>query len=165
MKKQHEKAIASFVSNMESHKSALMYAQRRIKLNRENRAKLLELMTPIFQMADAASDATDVTVSAEVDIWSDNITMYVYLNKLQSFKDPIVIDVLEHFTNMFYHPEDTDETNDFANSMEREFRFRSERLNLRVVVTAHVKSDSATCRKVMVGTETKTVEKFALICD
>jgi len=54
-------------------------------------------------------------------------------------------------------------TKDYAEYLNREYNYEIE--GAMVTLNAYVKSDSATCRKVAVGTTTETVTKYELQCD
>lgn len=54
-------------------------------------------------------------------------------------------------------------TSDWADSLNRDYDFEVDGIKVRV--SAYVKSDSATCRKIVVGTETVTTPKYQIQCD
>jgi hypothetical protein len=101
--------------------------------------------------------AKDLSVRA--DYWANKPVVYLQLNNLESFKDAKLMAVLE-YVSVF---SDTSTSRDWAQYLNRDFRFTSNTVD--VHINAYVKEDSPTCRKVMIGTELQTVEKYKIVCD
>ena len=101
--------------------------------------------------------AEDLSVRA--DYWANKPVVYAQLRDLESFKDAKLMAVLE-YVSVF---SDTSTSKDWAQYLNRDFRFVSKTVD--VYINAYVKEDSPTCRKVMIGTELQTVEKYKIVCD
>jgi hypothetical protein len=83
----------------------------------------------------------------------------VSMNKLESFKDPQLVKLLDFFASQ------TEKmgTRDWANYLNRDYTFELE--DVIVNISAYVRSDSPTCRKVQVGVKIEEVAQYELICD
>jgi hypothetical protein len=83
----------------------------------------------------------------------------VSLNKLESFKDVQLVKLLDFFASQ------TEKmgTRDWANYLNRDYTFELE--DVIVNISAYVRSDSPTCRKVQVGVKIEEVAQYELICD
>jgi len=83
----------------------------------------------------------------------------VSLNKLESFKDVQLVKLLDFFASQ------TEKmgTRDWANYLNRDYTFELE--DVVVNISAYVRSDSPTCRKVQVGVKIEEVAQYELICD
>jgi len=87
-------------------------------------------------------------------------TINIYMHNLDSFKDSRLLNVLEYFEDLGNAKTDT---RDYAQSVNRSYRFKYD--NFMVRVDATVRSDSPTCRRVVVGTEIAKIEKYEIQCD
>ena len=88
------------------------------------------------------------------------ISFSVYMRDLDSFKD-------ERLTSMLSIAIDTisdkvRET-DYAQYDHKEYRIGNE--NVVLEITAYVKSDSPTCKKIMTGMELKEVPQYKFVCE
>jgi hypothetical protein len=101
--------------------------------------------------------AEDLSVRA--DYWANKPVVYLQLNNLESFKDAKLMAVLE-YVSVFT---DTSTSKDWAEYLNRDFKFTSKTID--VSIGAYVKEDSPTCRKVVVGTEQQTIERYKIVCD
>ena len=86
-------------------------------------------------------------------------TIDICLNKLESFKDVQLITMLDFFASQT----DKVSTRDWANYLNRDYTFELE--DVVVTISAYVRSDSPTCRKVKVGVKIEEVDQYELICD
>lgn len=95
---------------------------------------------------------------------AETITLSMSMHDLDGLKSKQLCDVLERLVDA-----DAVETKDYASSLNRdyEFWFRLPDIWMRVRICAYVRSDSPTCRKVLVGTEERVVreEKFEIVCN
>lgn len=93
--------------------------------------------------------------------WDSTPKLCIHTYRADSFKDPRVLDALALLNGSF--PEC--ETEDYAAALNREYRFKSERLC--VTLDVSVRSDSPTCRKVKIGEELRTYTdtKYRIECD
>ena len=82
------------------------------------------------------------------------------LRNLESFKCPKLEFLLIDMEN---NAESARDTRDFAEYLNREYYYKMDGMN--ICINAFVKSDSPTCRKVVVGTETETTLKYQIECD
>ena len=83
----------------------------------------------------------------------------ITLNHLESFKDIQLTTLLDFFTSQT----DKVSTKDWANYLNRDYTFELE--DVIVTVSAYVRSDSPTCRKIQVGVKIEEVPQFELVCD
>ena len=95
-----------------------------------------------------------------VYMYNKFISFSVYMRDLDSFKD-------ERLTSMLSIAIDTisdrvRET-DYAEYDHKEYRIGTE--NVVLEITAYVKSDSPTCKKIMTGMELKEVPKYKFVCE
>ena len=83
----------------------------------------------------------------------------VSLNKLESFKDVQLVKLLDFFASQ------TEKmgTRDWANYLNRDYTFELE--DVIINISAYVRSDSPTCRKVQVGVKIEEVAQYDLVCD
>ena len=86
-------------------------------------------------------------------------TIEVCLNKLESFKDAQLIKLLDFLTDRTTNMT----SRDYANWMNRDYSFELE--DVYINISAYVRSDSPTCRKVKVGVTVQEVEEYELVCD
>ena len=86
-------------------------------------------------------------------------TIEVTLNKLESFKDDQLVKLLSFLTDRANNMS----SKDYANWMNRDFSFELE--DVYVNISAYVRSDSPTCRKVQVGVTVQEVAEYELVCD
>jgi hypothetical protein len=86
-------------------------------------------------------------------------TIDVNMNNLESFKDAQLTTLLDFFT------EQTNKisTRDWPQYLNRDYTFELE--DVVVSISAYVRSDSPTCRKVKVGVKIEEVDQYELICD
>lgn len=95
-----------------------------------------------------------------------SFTIALTLRGIEGFKCPALSAVLE-YCNEKCEPNRTS-TSDWAESLNREFRFKLTPKygdNCTITVNAYVKSDSPTCRKVVVGTTIEEVKRYEIQCD
>ena len=101
----------------------------------------------------------------------DRDTLHVYtigsavyfqltLRNLESFKCPKLEFLLIDMEN---NAESARDTRDFAEYLNREYYYKMDGMN--ICINAFVKSDSPTCRKVVIGTDTVTTPKYQIECD
>jgi hypothetical protein len=86
-------------------------------------------------------------------------TIDISMNKLESFKDIQLTTLLDFFTSQT----EKVSTKDWANYLNRDYTFELE--DVIVTISAYVRSDSPTCRKVQTGVKIEEVPQFELVCD
>lgn len=159
---QNVKAVGLFNTIINDNKRSIDYAKKRTATARSNRARIIKLVTPLVNMFD---NDTDHHLAVNIQGWNeDEISLYISLHNVEGMKAPIVLSVLEYLQGLF---SDTDETStrDSASYMNRDFHFKSVENKLSAMVAVYVKEDSTTCKKVVVGSETKVVNKYKIVCD
>ena len=87
----------------------------------------------------------------------------IYMYDLDSFKQRELVWTLEYLTNEADKLKGDVDTKDYAESVNRDFHFSTDKWEANIV--AYVKRDSATCRKVQIGTEIKEVPQYKIVCD
>jgi len=105
---------------------------------------------------------------AQLSVSDSSIYLYVTMADLDGFKDARLVDAIDRL--MLCADWET-ETQDWAASLNRDFKFSTtttrddgKRIWNHVTIAAYARSDSPTCRKVVVGQETKVVDKYEIIC-
>ena len=86
-------------------------------------------------------------------------TIDISMNKLESFKDIQLTTLLDFFTSQT----EKVSTKEWANYLNRDYTFELE--DVIVTISAYVRSDSPTCRKVQTGVKIEEVPQFELVCD
>ena len=86
-------------------------------------------------------------------------TITVNLNALESFKDTQLMVLLEFFSSKT----EKVTTRDWANYLNRDYTFELD--DVLVNISAYVRTDSPTCRKVQTGITIEEVPQFVLVCD
>lgn len=84
----------------------------------------------------------------------------VSLNGLDSFRDPQLVEMLDFFTSKTDKVTTTDWTHAYTN---RDYSFELD--DVVVNISAYVRSDSPTCRRVQTGTEVQEVPQYKIVCD
>ncbi len=131
--------------------------QRRAALkNGKVRTLLIKLLQPLIY---AIGDAGRINVS----IFAGKPNVSVHMYQLDSLKQRELIWAIEHLTNETDKLNGKISTTDYAELVNRDFRFNTDKWD--AVIVAYVKSDSPVCRKVVVGTEMIEKHKYEIICD
>jgi len=94
-----------------------------------------------------------------ISLYSHGMTAYVFLNELDSFKDERLTTLL----SAIYEHTNYIEERDYAACFNKDYIANLEGLEIRVA--AYVKSDSPNCYRVQVGTETREVPKYQMVCN
>ena len=157
-------------------RQALLNINSNIRQNQQNLERLmaraddqfLNLILTILTNEDAEKAWKQYTPS--VHVYDESVSINVAMNRLESFKDPLLTETI---SDLLACAEWESETTDYPSSLGREFEFKTKVIDeatglsaeYRVAINAYVKSDSPTCRRVMIGTETKVVEKYEIQCD
>lgn len=150
----------SLVSPFQKCLDDLAESERNIKATRE----LLRTHKRRLNKVVHLLSGTDHVVIG-TSTWGSYITVNATVKDVDGFKCKRLMDVLGRFV-------DTDDTStsDYAESLNRTYRFSyrlPDGVSLHVVIDAYAKSDSPTCRKVLVGKKRRvTVEKqYAIECN
>lgn len=94
--------------------------------------------------------------------------IYCYLPNLDGFSDRKLTMILDSL--LYVDGLEPTRTSEYASALNRDFRFEYKYGPawydaIQVCIAAYVREDSPTCRKVLVGTENRTVETYKIVCD
>jgi len=112
---------------------------------------------PIGKLWD--NDQYSLVCRVDATYCQPSITFYVA--GLDSFKDDRLVSMLWYLSTLDGEREAKSE--DYAQILNRAYRFQFDGFNIRVDAT--VKSDSPLCRKVVVGSKTEVVNEYKIVCD
>lgn len=141
-----------FAEALRDTRSSVECARLRLRILKANRRKLNRIGSLLIA---AIADDTESTVQ-----YTSPSSVYCVADNLDSFKDfrlEMILNAMENIAT------DAGRTRDWPNSLNRDYHYMVD--NIAVTVAAYVKSDSPTCRKVLVGTEMVTQEKWEIRCD
>lgn len=120
------------------------------------RTMLSKLLQPLIY---AVGEAGQISVS----IFAGKPSLSVRMYDLDSLKQRELVWAIEHLTNETDKLEGSISTMDYAEAVNRDFRFSTDKWE--ALITAYVKSDSPVCRKVVVETELVEKHKYQIVCD
>jgi len=86
-------------------------------------------------------------------------TIAVNMNSLESFKDTQLIGLLEFFSSKT----EKVTTRDWPQYLNRDYTFELD--DVLINISAYVRTDSPTCRKVQTGVTIEEVPQYQLVCD
>ena len=159
---QNVKAVELFNAIISDQKRAIENAKKRSAMARSNRARIIGFITPLIDMIGDE----DHHLSVNVQGWDeDEISVYLSLYEMDGMKAPTVVNVLDYLTGLFSESTDEISSKDLATLLNRDFKFKSVEKKLTATVSVYVKSDSPTCKKVVVGQETQVVNRYEIVCD
>ena len=138
-------------ANKDSANATQRIKRQRLQLAnaKANMAVFINVMRPLLGSLDHMSIVNGY----------DKPTIYVHARGLESFKTGRIVGMLQVLEALGT----AKSTEDWASSINRDFEYTMSNYN--VMFCAFVKEDSATCRKIEVGTETQTIVKYAIQCD
>ena len=154
-------AVSVFDNALADQIESVTNAKKRVSILRSNKARIQKILRPITFILSSAG-LKDVNVFANSDAHSDSFYIGVYLYGLESFKVPVLATLVEYIDGLC--EEGLTRTRDWPESINRDYHFKLPKGN-KVTLGAYVKDDSPTCRKVVVGSETKEVFKYEIQCD
>ena len=125
----------------------------RAKILDEKRMKIRVAYSEVFKNLDLKVHTLFVRTSYYKP------TIVVNLNALESFKDTQLLGLLEFFSGKT----EKVTTRDWPQYLNRDFSFELD--DVVVDISAYVRSDSPTCRKVQTGVKIEEVPQFELVCD
>ena len=125
----------------------------RAKILDEKRMKIRVTYSEVFKNLDLKVHTLFVRTSYYKP------TIVVNLNALESFKDTQLLGLLEFFSGKT----EKVTTRDWPQYLNRDFSFELD--DVVVDISAYVRSDSPTCRKVQTGVKVEEVPQFELVCD
>lgn len=95
-----------------------------------------------------------------VSLFGDRIHFNVYMRELDSFKDERLLSILNTAIETI---SDSVREKDYAQYDHKEYYINTDDVNL--CITAYVKEDSPTCKKIMTGMEVKEVPTYKFVCE
>jgi hypothetical protein len=148
--------------------ASIVNQQKRIALFKKYATKLNRVLNDLSLILSGTTVSHNLYTYAYAYTHGDDtsFTVALSLRGIEGFKCPALSAVLE-YCNERCEPNSIG-TSDWAESLNREFRFKLTPEfgdNCTVTVNAYVKSDSPTCRKVVVGTVIEEVKKYEIQCD
>ena len=153
----NSKAVSAI---FESHSKAVTSRIARARKDRDMIASWKKRITPLLKLL--AFDGTgDNGISIECN-WNNSITISMYMENVESFKCDEVgarLWALENWEGL-----KRQHTHDYASSINRTFTYEYEG-GLKVSFNVYVRSDSPTCRRVVVSEEIQTVPTYKIVCD
>ena len=141
-----------------SRKSLAKYAEQ-FKKHRKVMMHIVKAVCP-KPIGTSYSD-TEYSISARVDATYCQPQITFTLYNLDGFKDERLEAALWYLSNLDGSREPR--STEYAQSLNRVFRFEFDGFDVRVDAT--VRSDSPTCRKVVVSSELVKQDKYAIQCD
>jgi len=145
--KRFDYAVASAVSFRKTLAEQLTKAKKMRK----------QILAIAKQLCSTEHEAT--TLSFDID--SVRPTVYLTLINLDSFKDDRLVSRLWYLSNIDGAREAR--STDYPASLNRDYRY--DMGDFQVLVSAYVRGDSATCRKVVVGRKTEVVNEYKIVCE
>jgi len=139
------------IANLKAVKADIAHDIRRMQ---ESRRKYHHILNHIV------SPANDNGGYINVNRYGVSVTYY----DLEGFKDLRLETTLEGLNFIG----EIERTREYASVMNRDYIFRvpfADGTSMSVTVCAYVKEDSPTCRKIVVGQEIQTVDKYEIVCD
>lgn len=133
-----------------------MKERRAVLKSGKVRTMLSKLLQPLIY---AVGDKGNVYVGVMYGKPDINVSMY----GLDSLKQRELVWALEYLTIETDKLNGRTKTQDYAAAINRDFIFSTDKWDARIM--AYVKGDSATCRKVVIGTEMVEQHKYQIVCD
>ena len=153
------KAIKSVQTMFETHAKDRARTIARARKERDAMKNYRKLLTPLLNMLAPASSDNNHYVSVDIT-WESKPRINVALYQLESLKCNKLMAILWALEN--WAEVKNTKTLDYPSAFNRDFRYTFVN-DVEVIVNAYVSKDSATCKRVVIGTE--IVEKYAMQCD
>lgn len=149
-------AVTVFDDTIESLKGDVTRIKAKIKALKASKAKTVKLVGVIQRII---KDAGNVYLS----VYRSQTQVMVNLRSLDGFKQVELTNLLQYL--MTYAEANGGEirNSEWAESLNRDYVFDT--TPYYISVHAYVKSDSETCRKVVIGTELVEQHKYQIVCD
>jgi hypothetical protein len=151
-------AVDNAVSNIVKSRRSLAQYRDKLTAVRGDLVKLIKSLCPAVINADWSSN--EYSIYYRVDAEFCKPTVMFYLGNLDSFKDDRLSTMLSALEDMGSTRSDSTE---YAQSLNRVYRFNFDHYMVRVDAT--VKSDSPTCRSVVVDTKLVKQDVYVIKCD
>jgi hypothetical protein len=144
------KEINDQVTSYKREAEGYMNKMRKIK---QDRMLIRALYSPVFDGFKG---------DLYVHMFASEIHFTVYMHELDSFKDDRLTTLMSRILDVTGSDVSIAE-NDYAQYDYKSYRIRGSEVLFEI--TAYVKSDSPTCKKVMTGMEIKEVPKYKFVCE
>jgi hypothetical protein len=144
-------AVASLDSSIRDAKT-----RRALLKSGKTRAMLETLLTPIMWLIG------DIGM-VRVELYLSKPCVYVTLFELDSLKQRELMSLLGYLYDESHKLEGKLSTQDWAAAVNRDYKFVTSKWE--VSVSAYVKENSPTCRRVVVGTEMIEKTEYQIVCD
>jgi hypothetical protein len=151
-------AVDNAVNNIVKSRRTLSSYRNMLEAVRGDLVKVIKLLCPKIINADWSSN--EYSIYYRVDAEFCKPTVMFYLGNLDSFKDERLTKMLSTLDDM---DSDRSDSTDYAQSLNRVYRFNFGCYAVRVDAT--VKSDSPTCRAVVIDTKIVKQDVYAIKCD
>lgn len=138
---------------------ALSQARSTVRHARSEVIKLTQMRKDISKVTKPLAGCMSEADSMNLFMVGDKPHVQITMNKLESFKCLALMNMLWTLDTMGT----VTNTKDWPEYLNREYRYDVSGIS--VCVNAYVKSDSPTCRKVVIGVETKTEPLYRIECD
>lgn len=152
------KAVAAI---FESHSKEIAARIARARIERDTIKAWRKRITPLLKLI-AFDDTRDSNIAIEAGWGGNGLVVRMYMYEAESFKCDKVMARLWALEN--WEGLEKQDTMDYPSALNRTFSYRYAD-GLRVNFDVYVKTDSPTCRRVIVSEEIKTVPTYAIQCD
>lgn len=160
------KNISFAVEVLNSAKADITRSRNRLAVNARQLKSARKQMMHIIKMVcpnpiPSKWDSKEYSIGARVDATYCEPDVCFYMENLDGFKDERLEAVLWYLSTL--DGERQARSTEYAQSLNRVYRFQFDGFTVRV--DASVRSDSPTCRKVVVSSELVKQDKYAIQCD
>jgi hypothetical protein len=131
-----------------------------LKAHREEMVHIANRLFDILGTNEYDLDKPRVDMHMNVN-WDNKPQIYVSYRGATGFKDDGLMVAMAYLMGVGF--DDKGKGYESAESLNREYEFSREDINVKFDV--YVRSDSPTCRKVVIGEETLTMKKYKIECD
>jgi len=162
MSKQNARSI--FKNAINDRTDTVAKARKETGLLKTNRVELVHVADRIFYLLGTNQydmDQPRVGMHISVNCVTEKPFLYVSYRGATGFKDDDLMIVMSYLMGIGF--EDKGKGYEYAEALNREYEFA--RADMIVRLDVYVRSDSPTCRKVVVGEETKTYKTYKIECD
>jgi hypothetical protein len=151
------KSIATqlYANALRDTKDRVVRARNSVAILTTQRKAIGRLLRTLSMCVDtnSRSNSLHMWMSGDEPVFSINL---YHLDGFKSLRLESVLWLLEEIGTL-------DEQKEYASCLNRDFTYIVD--GYRVLLSAYVKDDSPTCRKIVIGTETVTTPKYAIQCD
>lgn len=160
------KKVSHAVQLLNSAKADINFSRNRLaenakklKLARKQMMHIIKMIMP--EPIPSKWEEKNYSITARVDATYCTPNVCFYLENLDGFKDVRLEAILWYLSTL--DGEREARSNEYAQLLNRVYRFEFDGFDVRVDAT--VRSDSPTCRKVVVSSELVKQDKYAIQCD